>query len=431
MSYLDYLKKFNETKEWKDYVEIYANNQVNAITVNNDLNHIFKCSLPWTIWTSTFNMLSHLYDIKRKYVIEGYSLQMLVDEYHFPKTSLNSLLKVIGLLRSKSQATINAMNYGRPIGGQLFYSYKLNGNYITLKSTYELAFIQQLKSTYNESDIYYESLSIPYIDPDGLTRNYVPDFKIKDIIFEVKPEAFLDDELNLCKWDSAKKFCKDNQLRFKIITEKEINWDKYPDWDDKCIEYTEPTHEDIVSSRLEYQRQTGDLYNNIEFDEHFISKIRLGEYNYKMHPRTNTDFSYDSLMNFINQHQAYTVDIWDIYDLCDRNMLIRRLRDEAPEDEKDIKYWMCKYLNDRSIYRNQFTPYKLKLQIQGIRNFNLKLRDDIILFVRTRDYLITEKDVFNYLGWGRNKSIYYLNEFSGLSYSELHEIIEENNSKIG
>ena len=91
-----------------------------------------------------------------------------------------------------------------------------------------------------------EEISIPYISPvDNRLHRYFPDFLVKTdkgkkFCIEIKPyrqcikpkkpkrktKAFLRESLeyakNIAKWDSAKKYCANNNLEFKIITEKDL-----------------------------------------------------------------------------------------------------------------------------------------------------------------------------------------------------------------
>lgn len=68
-------------------------------------------------------------------------------------------------------------------------------------------------------------IRIPYIDPLGKTRNYVPDFLIDNIIVEeVKPSNLVNSTVdnNNLKYDAAIEFCKVNGYQYRIITEKEL-----------------------------------------------------------------------------------------------------------------------------------------------------------------------------------------------------------------
>lgn len=96
----------------------------------------------------------------------------------------------------------------------------------------------------------YEVLSVPYISPiDGRYHRYIPDFWIKTrnkkgitkcSLIEVKPKhqtekpkepkrksrRYLSEcmtyEVNLSKWEAAKKFCELRGWKFLILTEEEI-----------------------------------------------------------------------------------------------------------------------------------------------------------------------------------------------------------------
>tara|TARA_R100000027_G_scaffold22912_1_gene16579 strand:+ start:1295 stop:1645 length:351 start_codon:yes stop_codon:yes gene_type:complete len=103
----------------------------------------------------------------------------------------------------------------------------------------------------NESVISWasEEFSIPYVSPiDHKVHRYFPDYlievkegsRIKKYIIEVKPKkqtkppgkrsrvtpSYINEcktyEVNKAKWKSAKEFCLDNGLEFKIITEEEL-----------------------------------------------------------------------------------------------------------------------------------------------------------------------------------------------------------------
>lgn len=67
-------------------------------------------------------------------------------------------------------------------------------------------------------------IKIPYTDPNGVSRNYIPDFLINNhLIEEVKPTKLLTKHNNPLKFKAAEDYCKNNNLEFKIITEKELN----------------------------------------------------------------------------------------------------------------------------------------------------------------------------------------------------------------
>ena len=68
-------------------------------------------------------------------------------------------------------------------------------------------------------------IRIPYEDPNGHIKHYVPDFLIEGIIIEeVKPGILVKSEFdnNNRKYDAAIDFCKKNGFQYRIITEKEL-----------------------------------------------------------------------------------------------------------------------------------------------------------------------------------------------------------------
>jgi hypothetical protein len=91
-----------------------------------------------------------------------------------------------------------------------------------------------------------EELAIPYVNPiDRKVHRYYPDFIIKTkngkrFMIEIKPSAqtkqpkpktkksraFMRESLeyikNIAKWQAADVYCNDNNMEFKIFTEKEL-----------------------------------------------------------------------------------------------------------------------------------------------------------------------------------------------------------------
>jgi len=100
----------------------------------------------------------------------------------------------------------------------------------------------------NDDIIYWasEEIVIPYISPlDNRVHRYFPDFIIKTkhnkkFMIEIKPakytkppkapkkktKAFMRESVefirNMAKWKAAQKYCEDNNLEFKVFTEKEL-----------------------------------------------------------------------------------------------------------------------------------------------------------------------------------------------------------------
>jgi hypothetical protein len=70
----------------------------------------------------------------------------------------------------------------------------------------------------------YESIRIPYLYKNK-NKIYIVDFvdMSSRILYEIKPAAFAETELNIQKFRAAEKWCDANNFEFKLITEKEIN----------------------------------------------------------------------------------------------------------------------------------------------------------------------------------------------------------------
>lgn len=114
---------------------------------------------------------------------------------------------------------------------------------IIYRSSYEKIFIEYLESSKSVESWGSECIGIKYIDKfDNTEHEYFPDYvaKINGVthIFEVKPykQCIPPDKnlprdsytwrtyiKNLSKWEATKRFCVQNNMVFKIITEHTIN----------------------------------------------------------------------------------------------------------------------------------------------------------------------------------------------------------------
>jgi hypothetical protein len=119
-------------------------------------------------------------------------------------------------------------------------------NNIVYRSNWERRFMRYCDL--NDDIIYWasEEIVIPYISPlDNRVHRYFPDFIIKTkhnkkFMIEIKPakytkppkapkkktKAFMRESVefirNMAKWKAAQKYCEDNNLEFKVFTEKEL-----------------------------------------------------------------------------------------------------------------------------------------------------------------------------------------------------------------
>lgn len=63
-----------------------------------------------------------------------------------------------------------------------------------------------------------EKIRVKYISYNGSERTYSPDYIINDIyLVEIKPKKLHNTPLNKLKFDSAKKYCNKNNLKFKVL----------------------------------------------------------------------------------------------------------------------------------------------------------------------------------------------------------------------
>lgn len=120
---------------------------------------------------------------------------------------------------------------------------------IIYRSRWELVFMNYLDSHKDVKRWASEELVIPYISPvDNRIHRYFPDFWVekinregkKDIVvIEIKPHSQTQQPkknkrsqrylyemktwaINNAKWEAAKKYCKDKNWQFMIMTEKEL-----------------------------------------------------------------------------------------------------------------------------------------------------------------------------------------------------------------
>lgn len=407
------VKKWVNSGEYSDFYWIFYEEDHLTFDQVNEL--CIKYGRPYPSWltTSTKNILYNIRSIIDDY-INGESSCTLSNKYHFPRTSLQSILSLMNVMRTREEATKNRIDHPFDYSNLLGWTvYAYGDKKFNFRSSYELAFMQTLIHDSNVANIEYECDWIPYIDPDGLERHYIPDFKVSYntgsiIVYEVKPEDQLDDDLVIIKAKAAKEYYNKLGIEYRFITESDIDWDSYPDYMDPNV---------LNKSQLDESTDQG-----------FITKIKTGEYTYKDHPRSNLEISYKSIMDWIKSYPPYTLTTWDVYDRISRNTLICRLRDEAPGYESDIRYWMCLYLKEDSLPSTvEFTKIKLKLQSDGIRNFHLRTESDIKDHLYSLNRITSLSDIWRYLGYSRNKGLKYCYESLEI---DPYEVIEEVNNKF-
>jgi len=118
------------------------------------------------------------------------------------------------------------MNFKRKIDLKVACSIQLKIQLIFYASSYELRALRQFES--DDQVISYSRC--PYIlkyTYKNKKKRYFPDLLIvykngqKEIV-EVKPHYLLEDEINILKFAAAEQFAKENNMKFKILTERQL-----------------------------------------------------------------------------------------------------------------------------------------------------------------------------------------------------------------
>jgi len=100
------------------------------------------------------------------------------------------------------------------------------GYEVSYDSTWELVMFLKFDSDPNILSYKREPFHINYIF-NNKKRKYFPDLLVtymncsKELI-EIKPASQCLDPLNIAKWDAARRFCQLRNIRFVVLTEKEI-----------------------------------------------------------------------------------------------------------------------------------------------------------------------------------------------------------------
>lgn len=108
--------------------------------------------------------------------------------------------------------------------------YRGNVKKITYRSMWERRFMLYCDRSPNILEWSSEELHIPY-EFENKWRNYYPDFTIRYIdkdgkernaVIEIKPHYQKRWKQNKAKWTKAEEYCAENNLEFKVLTEKEL-----------------------------------------------------------------------------------------------------------------------------------------------------------------------------------------------------------------
>lgn len=148
------------------------------------------------------------------------------------------IINIITMGYSKYQGKVRLLNEHKYLG---------DPNNVVFRSSWELFFSKFLDSNNNVVKWASEEFFIPYFNPlDGKEHRYFPDYFVsfkngKKIVVEVKPhketiepdikkiknkktaQASIETYIKNCaKWEAAKKYCDDRNMKFLIFTEHEL-----------------------------------------------------------------------------------------------------------------------------------------------------------------------------------------------------------------
>lgn len=107
-----------------------------------------------------------------------------------------------------------------------FYS-KKNNKDLHYRSSWELQAYKLFEQMSKIISYEVEPFFIEYQDDNNLKRNYVPDMLVvyddgsKELI-EIKPKSLLNEPRNILKFETGRRYAKENDMRFVILTEDDL-----------------------------------------------------------------------------------------------------------------------------------------------------------------------------------------------------------------
>lgn len=426
MDYESALSQYSKTLSKPDYLRIFLTKTVDYETVNRDLLKL-GAKLP-RFCSKNFKALVEFHDLAERY-LNGETVRSIVEGSSFSKTFLQTALGWTGLLRNQSDAAVVTIEHKRlkttSFGNN--FKYNLNGQIINLRSSYELAFIQQIQLDPNVLNVEYESFKIKY-EIYGESRNYVPDFKVtyksgETEIVEVKNNRSLNRDSNIAKKEFATKFCEERGWKYRYFTENDIIWGSFPKFDDSNILYETKEEEEKVEDEPEIEEVK--VVREPRLCDHFMTLIRTNQYNYRNHPRARFDFSYDDIKSYVLSNPPNSL---TMADLCShfntsRNAIICRVSSDSGVG--DFKLWETYYLKE--ISDTAHDRFKLKLKLKGIKDFDIPTLEDFESHLVSLNRICIFRDLTDYVHWARNKLLRY---FYDVLEVDPHEVIEKVNSQF-
>jgi Mor family transcriptional regulator len=215
-------------------------------------------------------------DIKNKIVeeyISGLNICELHEKYHYGTTTIARWVKNANVTRNFSDAFTLSANKGRKHfkGTNLpWYSTKSDKWYVA-DSLWEAVRMQQLDNDTSVINWEKNTERILYTDDNNEKHYYIPDFKIfydnKIVVEEIKPSNLVNDKINQIKFEVAKQFYKEKNIKYKIVTENEIGIENIKNFNpDGLIKYTQEICKEhkrkLRNEREKRKRKNAKVNNN-------------------------------------------------------------------------------------------------------------------------------------------------------------------------
>lgn len=99
------------------------------------------------------------------------------------------------------------------------------------RSSWEMKAAEILEADSNVVMFKFEPFSIPYLRKEGdrdHLRHYIPDILVEYSdgirkLLEIKPECYVDADVNVAKFSAARQYCDQNGILFEVWTQRELN----------------------------------------------------------------------------------------------------------------------------------------------------------------------------------------------------------------
>lgn len=167
----------------------------------------------------------------RLYVEEQISAAAVARRLGLKAFTVKAWLSERGVLRSMSEAaSLSAAAHPRGRAtARLWFVSKKDGSRHFAESSLEYLRMEQLDNDATVASWGRCPVRIPYIDPAGKFRNYVPDlFVVRHdggtAIEEIKPHDLISHPLNRAKFVACRRLCRKRGWEFRILSERDVGY---------------------------------------------------------------------------------------------------------------------------------------------------------------------------------------------------------------